>query len=133
MKHNASCCCGQLQLTYEGEIKRTSMCHCFACQKRTGSVFAVQTRLDKNKVAIQGQSTEYVRIGDEGNKIRFHFCPQCGSTVFYYLDIEGYTDSVAVAIGAFANPELPAPVFSVYKARKHHWVTLPDSVVEDWD
>lgn len=133
MKHTAACSCGQLKLIYDGEIKKTSICHCFECQKKTGSVFAVHTRLEKDKAVITGQSTEYVRVGDEGGKIRLHFCPICGSTVFHYIDVDGFRDSVIVAVGAFANPELPAPTFSVYKARKHHWVEIPASVTEDWD
>ncbi len=133
MKHVASCSCGQLKLTCEGEIKKTSMCHCFECQKRTGSVFGAQTRLEKDKTVIEGQSTEYIRTGDEGSKIRLHFCPTCGSTVFWYIEAEGFSQSVCVALGAFANPTLPAPTFSVYKARKHHWVEIPASVTDDWD
>ncbi len=132
MKHTATCSCGELKLIYDGEIKKTSICHCLECQKRTGSVFGVQTRLEKAKAAIEGKSTEYIRIGDGGSKIRFHFCPKCGSTVFYYLEADGFMDSVIVPVGAFANPDLPAPTFSVYKARKHHWVEIPKSVVDDW-
>jgi hypothetical protein len=109
------------------------MCHCLECQKRTGSVFGVQTRLEKGKANIDGHSTEYTRVGDGGGKIRSHFCPVCGSTVFLYLDVEGFRDSVIVAVGAFANPDLPSPIFSVYKARKHHWVDIPPTVTENWD
>lgn len=133
MKNQTSCSCGQLKLIYEGEIKKTSICHCFECQKRTGSVFGFQTRLEKNKSTIEGKSTEFIRIGDEGGKIRLHFCPLCGSTVFWYIDVEGFTDSIVVALGGFANPDLPAPTFSVYKARKHHWFEIPLSVTENWD
>jgi hypothetical protein len=133
MKQTASCCCGQLKLTYEGEITKTSMCHCHECQKRTGSVFGVQTRLDRSKAAIEGKSTEYSRVGDSGGRIRFHFCPFCGSTVFWYIDVDGYFESVCVAVGSFASPSLPAPTFSVYKDRKHLWVEIPTSVTEDWD
>ncbi|HEX9905358.1 MAG TPA: aldehyde-activating protein, partial [Propylenella sp.] len=31
----ASCSCGQLSVTCEGEPVRISMCHCLACQRRT--------------------------------------------------------------------------------------------------
>jgi len=34
-------------------------------------------------MAIEGRSTEYRRIAVSGNAIRFHFCPVCGSTVYY--------------------------------------------------
>ena len=36
----ASCCCCQLRIEVQGEPRGVGVCHCFACQKRTGSVFA---------------------------------------------------------------------------------------------
>lgn len=100
------------------------MCHCFACQKRTGSVFAAQARFATENVVIDGRSTTYVRIGDEGNRVRFHFCPDCGSTVYYQT--EDAPELIAVTVGAFADPTFPAPVFSVYEDRKHPWVAVPE-------
>jgi hypothetical protein len=35
---------------------------------------------------------------------------------------------VLVAVGAFADPNFPAPEDSVYECRKHAWVQLPSSV-----
>ena len=35
---HAACSCGQLHLTIEGESARISLCHCLACQRRTGAV-----------------------------------------------------------------------------------------------
>jgi hypothetical protein len=35
---HATCNCGQLRLTIEGEPSRISMCHCLECQRRTGAV-----------------------------------------------------------------------------------------------
>jgi hypothetical protein len=37
-------------------------------------------------------------------------------------------ESVAIPIGAFAEPDFPAPTFSVYEERKHSWVTLPENI-----
>jgi hypothetical protein len=57
------------------------VCHCLACQRRTGSVFGVQARFHERDVQIMGTSSTYVRVGDEGSKTTFHFCPQCGATL----------------------------------------------------
>jgi hypothetical protein len=62
---------------------------------------------------------------------RFRFCPDCGSTV--YWDHGGGEGSVAVAVGAFADPGFPPPTVSVYATRRHPWVSLPPSIVERWD
>jgi hypothetical protein len=70
-----------------------------------------------------GQSQKYVRVGDEGGRIVFHFCPYCGATVHY--QIEGHGDFIAVPVGAFAEPGFPAPTVSVYEERKHAWVSVP--------
>jgi hypothetical protein len=119
----ASCSCGQLTARVGGEPVRNSICHCLACQRRTGSVFGQQARFRREDVALSGVATEYVRVGDEGSRIRFHFCPVCGSTLYY--EPEGLEDYLAIPVGAFADPGFPAPTVSVYEARKHDWVLPP--------
>jgi hypothetical protein len=120
----AECSCGQLHLTAEGEPIRISMCHCLACQRRTGSVFGAQARFPRDKVHIEGRSTAYVRTGDSGSRATFHYCPACGATVYYLLDQA--PEAIAIPIGAFADPAFPAPRVSVYEARRHAWVAMPE-------
>ena len=104
---------------------RVSMCHCLACQQRTGSVFGVQARFRPERIrSVEGACSEYVRVGDEGSRVRFRFCPACGSTVYWTIDAD--PDLVAVAVGAFADPAFPAPTRSVYEVRRHAWVAVPD-------
>jgi hypothetical protein len=105
---------------------RVSVCHCLACQRRTGSVFGAQARFAKQSVAINGQSKAFVRVGDSGKCATFHFCADCGSTVYYML--EGQEDVVAIPVGAFADPQFPAPTRSVYEARMHAWVGVPPNI-----
>jgi hypothetical protein len=106
-----------------GEPVRISICHCLACQRRTGSVFGEQARFPREGVSISGVSSEYVRVGDEGSRARFHFCPNCGSTVYY--EPGGLEAFLTIPVGAFADPDFPAPRVSVYESRKHHWVVAP--------
>lgn len=120
----ATCSCGQLRVTCEGDPVRISMCHCLECQKRTGSTYGVQARWPAAQVALDGRSSRYVRVGDEGNSITFHFCPDCGATVYYQFDAR--PELVAVAVGNFADPSFPSPKFSVYEGRKHAWVSVPE-------
>lgn len=119
----ASCSCGLLKAEVTAEPVRVSVCHCLACQRRTGSVFGAQARFPRKAVTISGQGTEFVRVGDEGTRITFTFCPVCGSTVFYAL--AGREEVIAIPVGAFADPAFPAPAFSVYEDRKHGWVSMP--------
>jgi hypothetical protein len=125
-ERTASCSCGELTATTSGEPLRVSLCHCLACQRRSGSVFAVQARFPRERVSISGRAETYVRVGDAGSTIRFHFCARCGATVHYEIDEE--PDTVAIAVGAFAQPDFPAPTYSVYEERRHAWVGLPDGI-----
>lgn len=103
------------------------MCHCLACQRRTGSVFGVQARFPRAQISVEGASSVYARKADSGNGISFHFCPGCGSTV--YWEFAAMPDLVAVAVGAFADPCFPAPRHSVFEARSHGWSLTPSSLV----
>jgi hypothetical protein len=122
----ASCSCEQLRLWAEGEPVRISVCHCLACQRRTGSAFGAQARFEVGRVRTEGRSSEYVRISDEGEARNFHFCPECGATVFY--SIASQPDLIAVPIGAFGDPGFPSPWVSVWESRRHPWVGLPDEI-----
>lgn len=124
MSHRlASCSCGQLTVRVAGDPVRVSICHCLACQRRTGSAFGQQARFPRGSVSVSGASTAYVRAGDEGPGARFHFCPQCGATVYY--EPLGLPDFLAIPVGAFADPGFPAPTVSVYEERMHRWVVPP--------
>ena len=119
----ASCSCGQLTARASGEPLRISICHCLNCQRRSGSVFAAQARFAHDHVVVSGTSSSFALTGDEGSRAHFHFCPTCGATV--YFQTEGAEETIAIPIGAFADPQSPAPTVSVYEERKHAWVVLP--------
>ncbi|MDH0866776.1 GFA family protein [Mitsuaria sp. GD03876] len=121
----ASCSCGQLKIVVQGEPLGTGLCHCLACQRRTGSVFAALAAF-REPYEVIGVAAEFVRTGDQGARFRFRFCPVCGSNVFHTE--EGVEGSVGVAVGAFADPDFPAPQDSVYTCRMHAWVQLPEGI-----
>lgn len=125
MTRTASCVCGQLQIEVQGETLGTGVCHCFACQRRTGSVFAALAGF-AGPYRVSGVATEYERTGDAGSRATFRFCPICGSTVFHTET--GNDREVLVAVGAFADPSFPPPQDSVYDCRRHPWVQLPPGI-----
>lgn len=119
----ASCVCGQLRIEVRGEPLGVGICHCLACQRRTGSVFAALASFEPPYKA-SGTATDYVRVGDGGTRFTFRFCPVCGTTV-YHTEEGCEQSSVSVAVGAFADPTFPAPEDSVYDRRRHPWIQLP--------
>jgi hypothetical protein len=124
----ASCRCGQLTACCEGEPVRVTVCHCLKCQRRTGSAFGAQARFPLERVVVAGSWKLWEHTGESGNWARFRFCPECGATVAY--ENEGMPGLIAIPIGAFADPEFPAPGLSIWERRKHRWVAVLGDAVE---
>ncbi|MBP7704385.1 MAG: GFA family protein [Caulobacter sp.] len=122
MIRTATCSCGQLSIACEGEPVRVSVCHCLACQRRTGSAFGSAAFFPKDQATASGDSRTWERKGESGLGAVFHFCPACGATVFWLPKFR--PDRVAVAIGAFADPGFPPPEKEVYAETAHPWVTI---------
>lgn len=116
----ASCRCSRLRAECRGEPLRVSVCHCFECQRRTGSVFSAQVRFAADTVKVIGPFQTFERVADSGNTLTYRFCPSCGSTIAYQID--AWPDVIAVPLGAFECHVFPDPAYSIYESRKHQWV-----------
>jgi hypothetical protein len=127
VQRQAACHCGQLRVRLEGDPALVSSCHCLACQRRTGALFGSTSFFKRGQVlAIEGEHRTWRRAGDSGRFLTFHFCPTCGSNVFW--DSEGTPDMISVAVGAFADPAFPAPVRTVWAENKHDWLLFPEAI-----
>jgi hypothetical protein len=124
----AACHCGQLRLEVSGDPFVVSICHCLACQRRTGSAFGMQAAFRPDQVRIVGRFNDYLRVSDEADRKEhaFHFCPECGSQVFYTEPSE--PDLIVVSVGSFADPSFPPPTEAGYDTRRHPWLTLPEGI-----
>jgi hypothetical protein len=136
----ASCNCGQLRVTCTGpDPDRVVMCNCYLCQKQTGSPFSLQARFPNEQVKIEGRSTAWkfpidgakptpyrTCAGSDGitdsaaDLVTSHFCPECGSTVYYFRKSD--PARTGVKVGTFADPTFPPPMGSGFEEYAHPWV-----------
>jgi hypothetical protein len=116
----ATCVCGQLTASCSGDPAQVSLCHCLACQRRTGSTYGIAAFFLRENVVVAGEARAYSRSSDSGHLVSFYFCPHCGSTVYWKPDRK--PEMVAVAVGAFADPAFPPPSQAVYAEHRHQWV-----------
>ena len=81
-----------------------------------------------DQVRIEGRYRDYLSTSDEADRKEHidHFCPECGSHVFYTEPTE--PDFVGVSVGSFADPSFPPPTESGYDSRRHPWIGLPESM-----
>src|SRR5262245_58947084 len=120
MKRIARCHCGTLRVTVANEPEWVNICHCKACQRRTGAVLHSGAYFAAASVSTEGRSKQYTRPADSGYTIHFHFCPKCGSNVYWQAD--RFPQYYGVAVGAFADPAFPPPTFSVWEESMHQWL-----------
>src|ERR1700730_5359844 len=116
MTRTAHCSCGALRVEVSADPDAVVACHCGECQRRTGSVF----------VRAEGPSKIFVRDGQERRKLRMHFCPTCGTTVFWEADLR--PDNIGFAVGAFRDSNFPRPTRSVWEESKHGWVAFAHDI-----
>ena len=120
MERTAECHCGSLRAVAAGDPEQVDLCHCKACQRRTGTAFHFGATYLKGRVRLEGERKIYERNGDSGYHIRFHFCPKCGSNVYW----EGDSNPAVcgVTVGSFADPTFPLPTYSQWENSKHDWL-----------
>ena len=88
----------------------------------------MQAAFTPDQVRVVGRFNDYTRVSDEADRKEhvFHFCPDCGSQVFYTEPTE--PDLIVVSGGAFADPSFPPPTEAGYESRRHPWLAVPATV-----
>ncbi len=78
-KLTGNCLCGAVKIEIDGRHRAAiGVCHCFMCQRWSGSVFA-NFEADEAAVTITG---EVARYGSSDFSARY-FCPNCGSNLWF--------------------------------------------------
>jgi hypothetical protein len=108
------------------EPRKSYVCHCLACQRRTGAIVHSGAFFSKSRVRLDGPRSIYTRVADSGAEVKFYFCPTCGTTVVW--ESNKYPDDYGIAVGCFADPSFPVPMRSVFEESKHLWLELPPGI-----
>jgi hypothetical protein len=74
---------------------------------KDGRTYGIAAFFPRAAVNVSGADKTFTRQSDSGYPVVFHFCPECGSNV--YWEPRRKPDVFAVAAGAFADPTFPAP------------------------
>jgi hypothetical protein len=97
------CSCGSVRFELRDRPLWTNVCHCNACKKRTGSAFGFSIVVDPANVKeFAGPTTTFTRIGESGNSVRYEFCPHCGTTLRWHVEL--IPNRMVFAGGAFDEP-----------------------------
>ncbi|MBZ2168033.1 MULTISPECIES: GFA family protein [Marinobacter] len=125
MEREARCLCGSLTIWVSGNPSFSIACNCINCQRRTGSSFGTLAYFKDDQVLEQkGEFKKFQFQSDSGRTNTTHFCPECGSTVFFKA--EAFKGMTGVAAGCFPSPDIPEPTMAVWTRSKHSWVEFPE-------
>jgi len=118
----AGCACGQLKAAWPGEPQKVSLCYCGQCRKRTGSAFGMAAFLPIGEMTVSGEARTHTRLADNGFDVTFHFCPVCGTSLWW--EPSRKPGMVGVAAGAIAGPLTPAPTQEAYVEGRPSWLRI---------
>jgi hypothetical protein len=102
-----------------------AVCHCTNCKRRTGSAFGISAYFDRAAVMEQTGKTNVYAFHNaaQNHDQERHFCPQCGTTLFWFVST--VPGKIGIAGGCFADSGLPEPSYSVTDRKREPWVSLP--------
>ena len=121
-KISGGCSCGQARFSADADPAFVAVCHCRACQKKSGSAFAVILALPASSLTITGDVTTYDAVGDSGKGTHYRFCPRCGSPVVRNADM--FPDLMMIHAGTLDDPSWVKPPMQIYCDEAQPWVTL---------
>ncbi|MDG1739395.1 MAG: GFA family protein [Paracoccaceae bacterium] len=124
-EHRASCQCGAVQATSVNDPIMVAACNCVACQKKTGSAFGSGVFFKQADVALSGDTWKWTRTAESGNELTQHFCPNCGTTVFWMN--AGRPGVVALSLGCIDGP-IQQPNKVVWAEHQRDWLSFDESI-----
>ena len=127
MHRTAQCACGAISITMSGEPGLHVVCHCTNCKRRTGSAFGISTYFKRSDIVSQSGRTSVYAFHHEAQNHdqQRHFCPTCGTTLFWYNS--ALPERIGIAAGCFGEAPPENPNLSVTHSKKYGWVGLPET------
>lgn len=120
MRREAHCGCGNVTVVTSADPQLSFACHCDFCQRSSGSIAVFGAAfLDEDIESVEGDTTE-VNDFPKWPGMKKWFCSKCGTTV-HWVNPKGLPGMHMISIGCFADPDFPAPTFSVHTRYRHKW------------
>lgn len=134
--HQGGCACGSIEYRFKGKPVNSVFCYCKHCQLATGSDkwFGLWV-LSENFSFTKGSPSTYIRLGDSGEEVIYHFCNNCGTPLCGEVKTGGFY-SVSASTVREENSFRPrmaiyvssAPRWAIFPERARKYDTLPESM-----
>lgn len=112
------CHCGAIRYRVEGEPVHAALCHCIDCRRHAGAPMVGWTLFGNDHFAILKGEPKIYASSEHGRR---HFCPDCGTGLFYTSDavFPGQTD---VQVATLDDPDVLPMQAQIQVADRISWM-----------
>ncbi|MBT4044894.1 MAG: GFA family protein [Rhodospirillaceae bacterium] len=122
-KEPGGCACGAVRYVMAGAPITVHACHCTDCQRITGSAFATNAWIEKDRVELlSGELSSHTLPAGRATSTT-HFCPQCGTSIWTEYSSPKFW---FVRTTTLDNQQAFSPDIHIWTQSKQPWLQLPD-------
>ncbi|MBC2664719.1 GFA family protein [Novosphingobium flavum] len=129
MAYSGRCACGQVTLAISGEPIGTRQCWCQQCRRIAAGGPTNNAIFRSESVAIAGALGAASWTAASGNRLVFHFCPECGTQVFAQSSARMHLRTVR--LGMLNEPHGLRPEMAIWTEDAPDWAVI-DPDLEQW-
>lgn len=125
MPFPGSCFCGAIRYQIASEPMFVHCCHCLDCQKQTGSAFAVNALIERDRIEILSGEPEVMEMKtDSGRPHDIYRCPACKSAL--WSDYGRRRVLSFLRVTTLDVPSAFPPDVHIFTRSRLPWVRLPE-------
>ncbi len=129
MHISGKCLCGRVTFECDADPAFMGKCYCLDCSNESGTGHITTIAVPDAAFKVQGKTSEYAKVSDDGNRLTKYFCTNCGSTLF--TRPEKLKGLVVVRAGTLDDRSVIVPQLQMYVSRAPMW-DRPDEAVHSF-
>ncbi|MDD9971063.1 MAG: GFA family protein [Myxococcales bacterium] len=125
--HEGGCACGVVRYRMQSAPMVVHCCHCSFCQRETGSAFAVNALIERDRVKLLSGDVKLVDTpSNSGKGQRIARCSACQTALYSHYAYGNIGDSLCfVRVGTLDDPSQMPPDVHIFTDSRQPWVQLP--------
>jgi hypothetical protein len=112
------CHCGAIRYQAEGEVLTHALCHCSDCRRSAGAPMVGWTMYPADAVKLTKGVPKIYQSSAHGRR---HFCPDCGTGVFY-TNADMLPGIIDIQSGTYDDPDAVPPQAHIQVAERIGWM-----------
>jgi hypothetical protein len=118
MAITGGCHCGAIRYEATGEVIVHALCHCGDCRRSAGAPMVGWTMYPADAVTMTKGTPKIYSSSEHGRR---HFCPDCGSGLFY-TNAQVLPGIIDIQSGTYDNPDAVPAQAHIQVAERIGWM-----------